>query len=91
LWLLSQRFLGSSGLYPSALDKFSTEIVIGNEFPWPQDFDCPGETGDNFLETYYPGALDNISRNFSLLGGFSVGILIFAVFMFKLRGSPTLH
>ncbi|KAK3772827.1 hypothetical protein RRG08_062509, partial [Elysia crispata] len=78
-----------------AIHKYSTEIVIGNEFHGLK-FDCPGgescaQTGDNFLETYYPGALDNISRNFSLLGGFSVGILIFAVFMFKLRGSPTLH
>ncbi|GFR98642.1 ATP-binding cassette sub-family G member 5 [Elysia marginata] len=78
-----------------AIHKYSTEIVIGNEFQG-LEFDCTSggscsQTGDNFIDTYYPGALEHINRNFSLLGGFSIGILIFAVFMFKLRGTPTLH
>ncbi|GFO10244.1 ATP-binding cassette sub-family g member 5 [Plakobranchus ocellatus] len=78
-----------------AIHKYSTEIVVGNEFHGLK-FNCPdgqpcAQTGDSFIDTYYPDALDHMDRNFSLLGGFSIGILIFSVLMFKARGTPTLH
>ncbi|GFO20501.1 ATP-binding cassette sub-family g member 5 [Plakobranchus ocellatus] len=78
-----------------AVHKYSTEIVVANEFHGlkfvcPEDHEC-SQTGDSYLRTYYPGAVDHRDRNFSLMGGYSLGILIFTVLMFKARGSPTLH
>lgn len=40
---------------------------------------------------FYTGAIANMTRNFILLGSYSVAIYILAVIMFSVRGTPTLH
>ncbi|XP_059144004.1 ATP-binding cassette sub-family G member 5-like [Physella acuta] len=81
-----------------AIHKYSTEIIVGNEFQGLK-FECDSkqtdqaciETGNDFIKLYYPNALDNMTRNFILMGAYSVGAFIFAFTLFKIRGLPTLH
>lgn len=82
----------------AAIHKYSTEILVGNEFHglhFNCDTDKTGqqclEKGDQFLQFYYPNALDQMTRNFVLLGAYSVSGFILAILLFKARGIPTLH
>ncbi|XP_055879277.1 ATP-binding cassette sub-family G member 5-like isoform X1 [Biomphalaria glabrata] len=80
-----------------AVHKYSTAILVGNEFHGLK-FTCPEQAaeqcmmkGDNFINTYYPHALEHMTRNFIILGGYSTAVFILAFIVMKIRGIPTLH
>ncbi|BFZ08011.1 hypothetical protein BsWGS_11050 [Bradybaena similaris] len=82
-----------------AIHKYAAEIVVAHEFHnlnftcsdhLQQDSQCL-TTGNRYLAMFYDDALDNISRNVAILGGYSVAVLMLSVFLFKARGIPTLH
>ncbi|GFO20502.1 ATP-binding cassette sub-family g member 5 [Plakobranchus ocellatus] len=77
------------------IQKYSTEILVGNEFHNLQ-FDCDNEpgvcaTGNDFLASRYPGVMEHVTRNFIIIGGYSVLALGVAIVMFKARKIPTLY
>ncbi|KAH9488427.1 ATP-binding cassette sub- G member 5 [Bulinus truncatus] len=81
-----------------SVHKYITEIVVGNEFNGLQftcDSPASGEqcikTGAEFIQMYYPGSLEHVTRNFILTGAYLVATLGLALSLFKLRGSPILH
>ncbi|CAG5128729.1 unnamed protein product [Candidula unifasciata] len=82
-----------------AIHKYAAEIVVANEFH-NLNFTCSHHsqqetqcltTGDQYLKLFYRDALDNMSRNFGILAGYSVGGFVLSVLLFKARGLPTLH
>ncbi|KAK3777342.1 hypothetical protein RRG08_062507 [Elysia crispata] len=77
-----------------AIHRYSTETVIANEFHDLKLACSDGEHcvyGDDFIDSHYPGALDEINRNFCIMGGYTLAVLGIAIFCFKARGIPTLH
>ncbi|KAH9488423.1 ATP-binding cassette sub- G member 5 [Bulinus truncatus] len=81
-----------------ALHKYSTEILVGNEFHGLK-FECAEQStdqqclrkGDQFINLYYPHALQHMTRNFIILGGYSLAVLVLGLIFLKTRGIPTLH
>ncbi|RUS80974.1 hypothetical protein EGW08_011249, partial [Elysia chlorotica] len=77
-----------------AIHRYSTETVLANEF---QDLKLACSDGkhcvygNDFINSLYPGAFDHITRNFCVMGGYTLIVLAFAILCFKARGIPTLH
>ena len=47
--------------------------------------------GNFYIEKFYPGGQDHVTRNFGAMSAYAVGSLIVTMFMFKLRGLRNLH
>lgn len=47
--------------------------------------------GTTFIQQYYPGADERITRNFGALGAYAVGTMILAIVAFKIGGLRNLH
>ncbi|KAL5008818.1 hypothetical protein ScPMuIL_014399 [Solemya velum] len=83
----------------ATLQKYCSEILVVNEFH-NLNFTCPNPgkinpclftTGDVYLDTFYPGAVDHMERNFGACVGFAVGYVVLTTLVFKLKGIPNLH
>ena len=48
-------------------------------------------SGDQFIDRFYPGATDHMTRNFCAMGAFAVGTLVFTMLLYKLIGPKILH
>ncbi|KAK3094013.1 hypothetical protein FSP39_022934 [Pinctada imbricata] len=81
-----------------SVHKYSTEILVANEFHGlnftclkDSDVPCQYTSGDDYLNEFYPDAIDNMHRNFGALGGFMVSFLVFTILAYKIRGIPNIH
>ncbi|ESO86758.1 hypothetical protein LOTGIDRAFT_128295 [Lottia gigantea] len=86
-----------------SLPKYAAEIVVGNEFHnlnftcvkvlfiLFSDEPCGYQTGEAFLDVFYPGAFGHVSRNFEIMIGYFFFIFIMSMVSFKIRGFPTLQ
>ncbi|XP_060558203.1 uncharacterized protein LOC132718516 [Ruditapes philippinarum] len=79
------------------IHRYSAAIFVANEFK-DLDFDCDRnvtlnciESGNDYLNKYYPGAVDDIANNFGYLAAYLAGTLIFAIIVFKLSCLRNLH
>ena len=55
------------------------------------DVPCLVEKGDNYLHFMYPGALENMSRNFAVMAGFVGGLTLMSLVVYKVWGIYQLH
>lgn len=73
--------------------KYAGEILAANEFHNLQ-LTCNKNVtfckGDEFLALVYPDAVENMTRNFWAVGGFTSATFICVIIIFKLRGIPNL-
>jgi len=49
------------------------------------------QSGDTYIERYYPGAVDHMVRNFLAIGAYAIGTLVLAVLAYEVRGVRNLH
>ncbi|OWF44862.1 ATP-binding cassette sub-family G member 5-like [Mizuhopecten yessoensis] len=81
------------------IHKYSTEVLVANEFhgsnftcaTGPGAAPCQFRTGDEYLEAFYPDAIDNFYRNFGAIAGFILSFLTVTIIAFKIRGIPNLN
>lgn len=75
--------------------KYAGEILAANEFH-NLELTCGKNgtfcirRGDTFLGLSYPDAVDNMTRNFWAVGGFTTATFICVIVIFKIRGVPNL-
>ncbi|XP_052766024.1 ATP-binding cassette sub-family G member 5-like [Mya arenaria] len=83
------------------IHRYSAEIFVANEFKGLK-FDCDTptapnvttqciESGDDYIDAYYPGSTEHIARNFGILVAYDIGTLIIAIMCFKIKGTKNLH
>ena len=47
--------------------------------------------GDEYINRFYPEAVENMTRNFWAVAGFTTATFICVIVVFKVRGVPDLH
>lgn len=78
------------------MHRYASEAMVVNEFK-DQIFECePGNStcipsGNFYIQQFYPGGQNHVARNFGAMIACVFGTLIWAMFMFKLRGMRNLH
>lgn len=79
------------------MHKYTGEIFVANEFR-DLTFDCELnvtviclKNGNDYIDKYYPDAVDNMARNFGAVGTYAACTVILAILAFELRGLKNLH